>query len=486
MNVRFLLALAAWGVFASAEGALNVLTLGAKNDGSADVSAIVNAHTASNALFFPAGRYRVERPLVLRNAVYGEGYSRLPYKPRAMSEDARTWFVSALNGTNGTKAAVMEVVSGARMNVEKLNIMCSGYECGIRVRSGSYTLVSQVGVFGLKGVGIDIPGGGSRMAFVQDVTVFGSGGWPEGSTGLVIGPPDCRLSNIEVMGAQVGLRVNGPYTYAENLHLWTGCIGDGKDNGRWWKGTRGIVLGKGGTLTGSRIYPDTSFYALEQLDVNGHFDLHQVLYYDDGSERGTTSRAGAFFHGVKGCAPPTIRGGTVAVCGTMAKPGGMERLYTPGGTVRDVTVRCDLPLLAKNLDRLCFGDELPVYEVEYADAGYCKVADVFTEAPTGYCAARLALDDGAVWRIDVVKGADGKVAFAHKAGNALCGGRRLVSREDGGMLRIYVESPTAKPWKAKFTTLEMGERFRPVDHATLVTHGYARRYREVRPSAEAR
>ena len=478
---KTMMVLAACCVGACAYGALNVLTLGAKNDGSADVSAIVNAHTVSNALFFPAGFYRVERPLVIKNAIFGEGYARTPFKKDVRTPDGRTWFLSALNDTSGTKRAVIEVASGVRMNVEKLNVMCAGYEGGIFVNSGTYTLISQVGIFGLKGIGINVPRGGSRMAFVQDVTIFGSGGWPEGSTGLVVGPPDCRLTNIEVMGAQIGLRVNGGYAYGDNLHLWTGCIRDCKDNGRWWQGTRGIVLGKNGTFTGSRIYPDTSFYALEQLDVDGHFDLYQVLYYDDGTEKGSTSLAGAFFHGPEGCVAPTIRGGVVAVCGSPAKPRGMAKLYTPGGKISNVKIRCDYPLAAKHLDRLCFGDELPVYEVHYKDKGFCKIADVFTEPPTGFCAARLTMDDGAAWRMDVLKGKDGKVVFTYKAGNALCGERRLVAREDDGMLRIYVESQTEKPWKAKFTTLEMCERFRPVDHANLVTHGYAPRYREVRP-----
>jgi len=474
------------GMVMSATGAVNVLTLGVKNDGSADVSAIVNAHTAAGALFFPAGCYRVEHPLVLRNAIYGEGYSRLPYRKGNTNEMSRTWFLSALHGTNGTERAVIEVGPGVNLNLERLNIMCSGYEGGISVRARpdarSYTFISQVGIFDLRGTGIRVSKGGSRMCFIQDVTVFGSGGWPEGSTGLVIEPGDCRLSNIEVMGAQIGLRVNGPYTYAENLHLWTGCINDGKDNGRWWSGTRGVVLGKGATLTGSRIYPDTSFYALEQLDVDGHFDLHQVLYYDDLSEKGTQTRAGAFFHGPKGCTPPTIRGGTVAVCGWMAQPGGMERLYTPGGTIRDVTVRCDYPLIAKNLDRLCFSDERPEYVVEYADRGFCKVADIFVaDVRTGCCSARLAMDDGAMWQLSVLKGSEGRTVFTSTPANALCGGRRVISREEAGMLRIYVESKTEQPWKARFTTLEMGERFRPVDHGSLTTHAYSRRYREVRP-----
>ena len=46
---------------------LNVLTLGVKNDGSEDVSEIVNRYTADHAFFFPAVKYRVSRPLVIKN-----------------------------------------------------------------------------------------------------------------------------------------------------------------------------------------------------------------------------------------------------------------------------------------------------------------------------------------------------------------------------------------------------------------------------------
>ena len=59
----------AWGE----AGPIDVLSLGVKNDGSADVSAIVNANTAKGALYFPAGRYRVSHPLVLKNPIRGAG-----------------------------------------------------------------------------------------------------------------------------------------------------------------------------------------------------------------------------------------------------------------------------------------------------------------------------------------------------------------------------------------------------------------------------
>ena len=87
---------------------LNVLALGAKNDGSADVSAIVNANTAKGALFFPAGIYKVAHPLVLKNSIRGEGYARLP-----RVDATRTWLVSEIVCTNGAVGVIeLDGVSG--------------------------------------------------------------------------------------------------------------------------------------------------------------------------------------------------------------------------------------------------------------------------------------------------------------------------------------------------------------------------------------
>ena len=72
---RLMMLLAACaGLLAARAEMINVLTLGAKNDGSADVSAIVNANTARGALLFPAGVYTFddEGRMVL-NGLYEQG-----------------------------------------------------------------------------------------------------------------------------------------------------------------------------------------------------------------------------------------------------------------------------------------------------------------------------------------------------------------------------------------------------------------------------
>ena len=98
----------------TAAASINVLDLGAKNDGSEDVSAIVNANTEKGALFFPAGIYKVSQPLVLKNPIRGEGYSRT-----RKESASRTWLVSDIACTNGA-VGVIEFGGDCPMNVENL------------------------------------------------------------------------------------------------------------------------------------------------------------------------------------------------------------------------------------------------------------------------------------------------------------------------------------------------------------------------------
>ena len=78
-----------------ADGCVDVTTLGGKNDGSADVSDIVNEATKRTALYFPPGRYLVEKPIVLQHSIFGKGFSRSPDKTGGDREpdDTRTWFI---------------------------------------------------------------------------------------------------------------------------------------------------------------------------------------------------------------------------------------------------------------------------------------------------------------------------------------------------------------------------------------------------------
>ena len=461
---------------------VNVLELGVKNDGSVDISEIVNAASKTKALFFPAGRYRVAKPLWLANPIRGEGYSR-----GYTVDDTRTWFISELSCTN-CEVGVINVADDlgrASINIEDLNICCRSAECGIRIRCAQYPMVfvSRIGVFNLGGTGLWVEGRGSRSVFAQDMTIFSATNHPPHCTGLkIISVCDARVSNIEAMGVRYGLEVWNGHLYGDNLHLWTGCMGQ-IDDGSWWNGTRGIVLGANTHFSGSQIYPDTCFYAIEQVGTGGFCDISNVMYWEDDSIKIAPDRGGEFYHVRPGAQGRLlVHGGSVGVSGgngAKEQLGWMTKVYSPAARMTDVRLLSDWPIVATNIDRLCLGGELPDYTVEYAERGWCKVADILGAAATGACAATLSLADGATWKVTVVR-QGGKTKTEFKALNRLCRKHQVKAVEEFETIRIFVLNESAEPTRMRFMTEYMGDYFRPVDHGTLRTIDGQVRYREVR------
>jgi len=467
----------------AADGVVDVTTLGVKNDASADVSALVNEATKTNALYFPPGRYLVEKPIVLCHSIYGKGFSRCPDKVgRAPEPDqTRTWFISRLVCTNGEEA-VISFGDQRNINVEEVNFMCNSAETVIRVlpgNPGNYAFISKIGIYQLGGTGISIECRGSRPIFVQDISIWGSTRrYFPGSRGLFVGAWDCRLSNIEVMAAQIGLEVHGGYTYGENLHLWTGCMAKEGDKAAWWKGTRALKCAAGAHFVGSNIYPDTSYYPFEFVGKRCIVDIRGIMYWDDRSEKGCEDRNGALLTCEADVDPCLkIDGGFWGVCGTEEDPHWMSHLYQPKAEIRNVTVRSRMDVKGANLETLCMNTDLPDYRVDYATNGWCKVAEVFTVEKSGACEGTFTLDDGAAWTFSFLKTPDAPVTFDARELNALCAGREIRSQPGDGTLKVFLRSDA--PFGGRFVTTRMTPRFRPVDYGHLRTHDGAVRYREV-------
>lgn len=462
-------------------GTVNVLDLGVRNDGSADVSDIVNAATEQSSLYFPAGLYKVSKPIVLKHSVFGAGYSR-----SNVVDPTRTWFVSDLKAVDDS-VGVFNWGGNVQVNVENLNLKCTGGECGLRIDGcvqNTYTWIKGVGIYGVQGTGLYIDGGGSRPIFVTEMTIWGSLTRPDNSRGILVkAPPDCRFTNIEVMGTCIGFESWGGHTYGENMHLWTGIMG-GKERPEWWEQSRGLLLRGNSGFHGSQIYPDTSYYAIDLDGPGAHCTISELLYWEDGSIANVKNRTGVFIHRAPGTnGKAIIHGGLVGVGGDDEHPGATQTYYAPGNDIRDVLILSNYAIKGDNLDRLCFGDTLPDYTIEYAEKGYCRVADIFAAAETGACEATLVLDDGAAWRLTFAKGADGKISIGKKPLNALCAARQIATRKHDGLVTVYVNNPTDAPFTTRVTTAYMTARFRPLDYGLLRTTGRAQRYREVLPAS---
>lgn len=464
--------------FYAAGSVIDVTTLGAKNDGSADVSDIVNAATKRAVLCFPAGVYKVSKPLRLKNSVRGDGFSRIS---KVTSNE--TWFVSAIE-SGKPRAGVVEIERNVKATVENLSIRCCGNVDGIRIADctqGNMLYISRVGIFGVSSCGLFVEGSGSRPVFVGDLTVWGDPHAMTRSVGVRMGGAcDCRLANVEIMGVAVGIEAFNGHTYGDNLHLWTGFLGAKSDPDAWWVQTRGLVLGCGANFTGSNVYPDTSYYAVEFRGPGGTCSIGNIMYWEDGSVRHVKNRTGAFLcPDADAAGRLVVHGGLVGVTGTDAKPGAMSRVYSPRQTFAGVMMKCEYAIKADNLDRICLGGDLPDYTVSYRTNGFCKVADILTPARSGSCAAKIVRDDGAAWYVDVVKSSESVDACVRTA-NALGTDADVRVAVIGDHVKVFLLAPTGAKgeWTARFTTSHMCDYCRPVDHGSLRHMNGTVRYRE--------
>lgn len=479
---RLLAGFAVFGTIAVQAGLVDVTTLGVKNDGSADVSALINEATKTDALYLPPGVYKVEKPLKLRNSLCGAGFARVP-----KTDATSTWLVSAIPD-GAESVGVIEFADNTHATVENLSIRCKGNVNGIRIANctqGMMLDLRRIGIFGVNTYGLFVEGYGSRPVFADGFTIWGEHSSMSRSVAIRLGGAcDCRLTNIEMMGVAVGIESFNGHTYGDNLHIWTGFLGAKKDPDAWWRETRGLVLGKGSNFAGSQIYPDTSYYAIEFREPGDICEISNLMYWEDGSVAPVKTRNGAFLRpDALGEGRLIVHGGLVGVAGSDAHPGAMSRVYSPRQTMSGVMMKSNYAIRPENLDRLCLGGDLPDYAVAYRTNAFCKVADILTVAPTGICEAKLVRDDGATWRVGVVKAADGKVSASVQSSGPLGSPADVQTVVEGNHVKVFLRPAEGKKdWTARFTTLTMGDYCRPVDHGSLRDMNGRVRYRECLPA----
>ena len=263
---------------------INVLSLGVKNDGSADCSSIVNEATRTHELYFPAGQYLVKNPIYLEHSIYGTGASRqFTYtSPRNGSV-----FVSNVSDTD---VGVINANSNG-LDIENIHVVCSGSEYGIAIRpnqSAKSFRVSACTVSNVKSKGIyaDATIRNSRLAYIDNCAVFGKKG--ETSVGIQIGSdtgfsysPDCKISGCEIMSVGVGIYNHSSHLRISDTHIWCGQLDESEDySSDWWANTVGIECH--GSTTIDNCYIDTARYQVLIATILGVF-IDNTTFWDDGT-----------------------------------------------------------------------------------------------------------------------------------------------------------------------------------------------------------
>lgn len=222
---------------------LNVLTLGIKNDGSEDISEIVNQYTQTNILYFPAGRYLVSSPIAVVNSIFGAGVGR------NRNVNTETIFLADSNEANLTSVFELSDCSG-NCELRSFGIVLSNDTKGMVGSWGSARRisVSNITIVNINTCGIDISADSSvsRGLFIDNCTMYGRSDTYRSSCGIKTRKiNDARVTNVDIMGTCTGIDIDGSF-YGSNIHVWMGHLSgsDGTNtdtNSLWSNGTKGIV-----------------------------------------------------------------------------------------------------------------------------------------------------------------------------------------------------------------------------------------------------
>lgn len=217
-----------------------------KKDGTDDITATINTHTKNEALFIPAGTYKVSAPLQLKHSLYGAGSSRDP--ARGTSDTILQYTANPTSfGSQGVITVSGDDVTG-NIVIANLDITCNGMIGGIVFTTNKYTdnSIYNVSINKVKSYGVYLQPNNStlnRYCYMDNVMVWGFSDntpverWTD-SVAFFWGDkaPDCECNNLVNMVCQVGFDCRTD-VYGCNWTSYTGIPSGGTggaDANTWW------------------------------------------------------------------------------------------------------------------------------------------------------------------------------------------------------------------------------------------------------------
>ena len=214
---------------------VNILLLGAKNDGSEDVSDIINTYTSQYTLYAPAGIYRLDSPVVLENGLYGAGSERLTPQTTLFVSNFDT-SADLFTGTNN---------ANGKYELKHFTINAQGHAHGNIINaSAGINKITDIAILNNTNTGVYCSPtvSSSRCIYINGLLVNAATGYYP-TRGVIIGSlaNDCMFTELELMACQIGMTLQGNSHRVSNCHIWCGTR-MGSDDGTWFSNTRGITI----------------------------------------------------------------------------------------------------------------------------------------------------------------------------------------------------------------------------------------------------
>lgn len=264
---------------------VNILTLGAKNDGSEDVSSIINEYTNEYSLYFPIGIYRLDSPCTVRKNIIGAISAR--GGDTVLFDVQHNGNVFNADPNVGESEIVFEnfVIEGNNIANHGIN-----YIAAIR----TFIDIESVDVLHCRGTAFNInpSAGSSRCARINNFIINGISDFTDISTSdyanckgiyLASNVPDSEITNGQIMYCCIGAHFMCGNTRLSNTHIYCGQGGTGIDRAEWYSHTEGVDTS--GTVTATDLYVDTCLQAFVQRAENSI--ITNFTYWDDGNYAST-------------------------------------------------------------------------------------------------------------------------------------------------------------------------------------------------------
>lgn len=257
---------------------VNIMSLGAKNDGSADVSGIINAYTNRYSLYFPEGVYRLDNVVNVKNGIIGALNGNT-------TDTNATVFIS-----NIEDGSVFRVLDADEKDIrfEHFRIECQSKNVtaiDFVTASHGYITVndvtirqSHIGIWVRPSVAV------SRCAHIRNVYIQGGAdpAYILASRGIIMdtGSEDSELENITVLGHATGLLILSSNHRITNCHLYppNGNISDADTKATYFGQSCGMDVT--GSVFCDNIYIDSCLQGYVQRSGVGI--IGNLIYWDDG------------------------------------------------------------------------------------------------------------------------------------------------------------------------------------------------------------
>lgn len=279
---------------------INILSLGAKRDGSSDTSSIINSATTKTEVFIPEGHYLVNDEITLQNSLIGETYHRGGVRDNSKG----SILISNItcNYENRQTKAVLNINNSIQIfNISNITIKLKEYECGIKgVNLNSNNIyIENTTVSNVKSTGIYITSSKSKVPELNNITIVGTGESYEDSVGIYVNCPDYKINNLDVLACRKGCQFSG-FVQGGNFHIWCGAI-QGEDgilnhteDHSWFKGTVGLYVNY---CQLDNVYLDTIYQKIKNNGLNNPNvkSITNLITLDDASMNSVPDLAGRNF-----------------------------------------------------------------------------------------------------------------------------------------------------------------------------------------------